>query len=215
MRSRRTVPRACQACGRDFSASVYDAGRFCSRRCYWNAKKGTGRPLADRFWEKVDTSGDCWMWQGKPGNHGYGRIQLEDGTVELSHRASWLMHNGAIGDAHVCHTCDIKWPPGDITYRRCVNPAHLFLGTNDDNQADKVAKQRQASGDRSGPRLHPERMARGVALPQSKLTDAIVREMRRRYAAGGIRLIDLADEYDISLTATHKVIHRETWTHVI
>jgi hypothetical protein len=78
-----------------------------------------------------------------------------------------------------------------------------------------VAKGRQARGERSGPRKHPERMARGEALPQTQLTEITVREMRTAYASGGVRLIDLADRYRVSLTTVHKVIHRKTWAHVV
>lgn len=98
------------------------------------------RPIEIRFWEKVDrrSPDECWWWTGSVGSHGYG--QLADlGTVRTTHRLSWELHNGPIpkGEgAHgicVCHTCDV---------RTCVNPGHLFLGTQRDNLKDMRDKGR-------------------------------------------------------------------------
>lgn len=71
---------------------------------------------------------------------GYGRVMIRDnGGTELSHRIAWILVNGPVPPETPCvlHACDN--PP-------CCNPAHLFLGTNDDNVADMVAKGRQAHG---------------------------------------------------------------------
>jgi hypothetical protein len=105
------------------------------------------RPLADRFWEKVNKDGPvvrtelgpCWLWTASAGiTTGYGRINLgRTEGVETAHRVSWLLSVGPIPDGkHVLHRCDV---------RRCVRPSHLFLGTNDDNVADMNAKGRHVS----------------------------------------------------------------------
>jgi hypothetical protein len=92
----------------------------------------SGNPV-DRFWEKVDKSGDCWLWTGHRGCKGYGAAWAE-GRHQAAHRVSWELAFGAIPDGlHVLHHCDN--PP-------CVNPDHLWLGTNSDNQRDCVAKGR-------------------------------------------------------------------------
>lgn len=109
------------------------------------------RPFEIRFWEKVIRSGpeDCWLWQaGK--EYGYGRIGTGVGGGRiLAHRASWEMHFGRVPeDLFVLHRCDVKL---------CVNPNHLFLGTNMDNVLDKVAKGRAARGEKSGLALLTER----------------------------------------------------------
>ena len=83
----------------------------------------------------IDSVTDCWNWIGRK-KKGYGRIKmiLENGTsVTAAHRVSYFIHKGDIGPFFVCHTCDNKI---------CVNPAHLFLGTQSDNMVDCVEKNR-------------------------------------------------------------------------
>jgi hypothetical protein len=97
------------------------------------------RPIAIRFWEKVDKPGGadaCWLWTGTPDVNGYGKLWWFDHTNKgkFAHRISWELHNGPIPDGlFVLHSCDN--PP-------CVNPKHLFLGTQLDNMRDMVAKGR-------------------------------------------------------------------------
>ncbi len=109
----------------------------------------------ERFWSYVDKSEGCWLWKGAVSKGGY--AYLSDGSKlkhrVRAHRFSWELHFGPIpADKEVCHNCDADYPPGDITYRRCVRPDHLFLGTHQENMADMVAKGR--NGKR--PRVIPE-----------------------------------------------------------
>lgn len=171
----------------------------------------TRRPIVERFWEKVDRSGGsdtCWLWTDGRNASGYGRVWMggRRGRAIMSHRFSWELHNGEIPDGLcVLHRCDT---------RHCVNPAHLFLGTKADNIADMLNKGRQPRGATHGRQTKPERTARGERLTQAKLTDAAVRDIRRRYAAGGITQQVLADEYGIARSKISAVICRRTWRHV-
>jgi hypothetical protein len=95
----------------------------------------------NRFRQKVRTDGPggCHVWTGARNIWGYGRLKC-DGVMLSAHRVAWELANGLIPDGQsVLHRCDV---------RRCVNPAHLFLGTQEDNMRDMFAKGRQAKGHR-------------------------------------------------------------------
>lgn len=124
----------------------------------------TTSPPEHRFWKKVDKDGpihpicgQCWRWKGKPSRSGYGQFMVNHRSLR-AHRYSYELCIGSIpGGLDVLHRCDNKW---------CVNPDHLFVGTKQDNQRDKVEKGRQAKGETIG---------------GHKLTDEQIQEIRRRY----------------------------------
>lgn len=122
----------------------------------WQTNRGGSVNDIERFMGKVQKSSSCWIWTGyRDKKMGYGMFWL-DGTMRLSHRVSYGLFRGPIGDKHVCHTCDT---PG------CVNPEHLWLGTNAQNIADKVSKGRQT------------RM-QGEKHPSARITEDVVRWIR-------------------------------------
>lgn len=175
--------------------------------------------LEIRFWSRVDKSGGpnaCWPWMGSTDRRGYGKIGqgMRTGKDLLAHRVVWALTIGPIpNDMLVCHRCDN--PP-------CVNPIHLFLGTNADNMRDCAKKGRNVAqahpeklprGDQNGARLHIERMPRGEKNGFAKLTTTIVRSIRTDGADLSQRAI--ARKYAISQACVWKILHRETWAHVI
>lgn len=95
----------------------------------------------ERFLSKVIKSDSgCWIWIASKDKDGYGRFSFSGEDIS-AHRTSWLIYKGDIPEGlHVHHNC----PGGDNP--SCVNPNHLWLGTQADNIADKVAKGRGCSG---------------------------------------------------------------------
>lgn len=165
-------------------------------------------PIEVRFWRNVNKTSGCWLWTGTLSPKGYGNIGLggRGGKHSGAHRVSWELHYGPIPEGlFVLHRCDVP---------ACVNPEHLWLGTNRDNIDDMMAKGRSASGDNSGARKHPDRVPRGSKHCQAKLTEVKVSEMRTLYSYGTVTLDCLAKQFGISLATCFEVIHHKTWKHV-
>lgn len=152
---------------------------------------GSGRDILTRFVEKivVDPITGCHNWIASCSTDGYGHIKI-DGKMVRAHRvAYWLLVDDIPEGTQVLHHCDnIK----------CVNPDHLFLGTQEDNIRDMVEKGRSSSQS-------------GEDHTSAKLTEIEVIEIRGKYNKGGYTQNQLADEYSISQQLISRIVLNEIW----
>lgn len=152
------------------------------------------RPLAERFWEKVDKRGpaECWPWVATRTPGGYGQIKAggRDQSRFMAHRVSLMLATGALDPAlEVLHECDHPW---------CVNPAHLRQGTHQENLRD--AKQKG-------------RMKGAGSFPGKILSDAAVSEMLG-LRAEGLKRAALAKRFGVSIHTVNSVVYGQSWVHV-
>ena len=147
----------------------------------------------DRFFQKVKKTDTCWFWVGALNSKGYGSLSVDRKAIG-AHRFSYSTFVGLIPKKmFVCHTCDTP---------SCVNPKHLFTGTNSDNMRDMIAKNRQGQSQRrqthcrkghkfiksntyvrSRPDGKQERLCRKCkqASAKKRKNDPVEREKRRNY----------------------------------
>ena len=144
--------------------------------------------LQERFnaqYEVVTESG-CWIWMGSLTRH-YGTIWV-DGRAVSSHRISYIIHIGDIPDGlNVLHRCDVY---------SCVNPNHLFIGTQKDNMSDMTKKGRSLVGSMNS---------------AAKLSESDVRNILHRK---GERLAGIAKDYGVTLQSIWNIMNGKTWTHI-
>lgn len=150
--------------------------------------------ILSRFWAKVavGTGDECWLWTAAGNKMGYGALNVwEDGKSHLitAHRLSYALHYGPIlNGLFVCHHCDV---------RACVNPAHLFLGTDADNKRDMYEKNRN---------FRPV----GELCPNSKLTTEQVISILSDQRADAV----IAAEMAVSPITIRDIKVGRSWSHI-
>lgn len=156
------------------------------------------RPLPIRLtfdqWWTLNPESGCHEWQRSLTSKGYGQLfgGPQSSRPIHAHRFAWEREHGVIPDGmHVLHRCD---------NRRCVNTEHLFLGTNADNIADRMAKNRSV-----GPSLKCE------MHPMAKLNWQTVKEIRALYAAGGVSQRAVAKRYGLTQGHVGQILRCEVW----
>lgn len=204
-------PRTCEQCGATFVPARNALrnrnyqGRYCSTEC---ANVARERPLAERFWEKVDRRGpdECWPWLAGCDKNGYGVFSIDHDHQRTAHAVAYELTSGAAlpEDMYGCHSCDN--PP-------CCNPRHVFPGTAADNAHDRDAKGRTARGKATGAYTHPERAPRGSRHGRAKLTDADI-PVIRRLCDDGWTQVALAARYGVSQRVVSGIVRRVAWRHI-
>jgi hypothetical protein len=150
------------------------------------AKRG---PLDERFWRFVgpETATGCRLWTGATDTRGYGVINVGNHAIDKAHRVAWRLARGPIPRGlFVCHHCD---------NRACVTDSHLFLGTNSDNVADMMAKQRNQHGERHH---------------AARLTEETVRAIRSSTETQA----RLSKRFGVSQSVISEVRTRKAWAHI-
>lgn len=133
---------------------------------------------------------ECWEFDN-PNRYGYGRLRIAN-KLWTAHRAAYIVWKGHIPEGfHVCHSCD---------NRRCFNPNHLWLGTDQDNVNDCKNKGRRAN-------------LKGEAHGMAKLTKREVIEIRLKRESG-VSLKYLSSVYGVSVSQINSICKRRTWAHV-
>ena len=148
----------------------------------------------ERYWEKVRVGdlNECWTWEGGTNNGGYGVFGV-NGKTWQAHRFGWMLHSGEDPhDWYVLHKCD---------NRLCQNPAHLFLGTLEDNNKDRHDKGRS-------------RGAPWYKHNKAKLTPDIIKEIRQLYGTGQYTQAQIAGKFGVVHQLISQIVRNEIWTDV-
>jgi hypothetical protein len=101
------------------------------------AQRRRPEPESDRFWRKVNKTSTCWLWTRGITSWGYGWFTRATRKANYAHRVAWELTHGDIPDGLVLHKCDV---------RSCVNPDHLYVGSQADNMRDMASRGRSTKG---------------------------------------------------------------------
>ena len=151
--------------------------------------------VIERFWSKVDRSGECWEWTAYRMANGYGTFSPGPGQRALAHRFIEEYMNGPLEDGMiVMHICDNP---------ACVRPSHLRRGTQADNLADMRSKNRGVAPP----------LITGTRHHSNKLSEDDVRAIRLRRAAGEKGSV-IARDFGISNVMVYDIAKGKKWKHI-
>jgi hypothetical protein len=172
---------------------------------HWRRNKKYGSPAAvashsgsfrglsaeERFQKSVIKTDTCWIWKASKDKNGYGvfRGMIGDVAFNKAHRFSYALHTGdLLVGMQALHICDNP---------SCVNPEHLFSGTNADNMRDKAQKGRARTpeGEKHGKAILTERQVKRILIDP------------RPYA-------EIATEYNVAASTIGSIKQRKSWKHL-
>ena len=194
----------CEVCKKEFEVTksrlkknIMNGSRTCcSKHCALLGNSNAGKwqkeyyesSFESRFWSNVEKTDSCWNWTGGKTARGYGVCRKQRKKI-TAHRIAFFMHNPSVSqDLCVLHKCD---------NRLCVNPDHLFAGTQLDNVRDRDEKNRQIKGEQS---IH------------AKLTNADVCRIKELLPL--LTLGELATMFNVSKFSISSIKNGRTWKHL-
>ena len=154
--------------------------------------------MSVRFWAKVQKTESCWLWMGaisnKTGHGRLGRGARSEGLA-YAHIYSWELHNGPVpAGLFVCHNCPVE------NNGRCVNPAHLYIGTAGDNVRDAHRR-----GEFPG--------RKGEDSSRARLTETHVHQIRVLLSCGHSAQ-SIAREYGVTTGPIYGIKKNQIWRHI-
>jgi HNH endonuclease len=150
------------------------------------------KSLSERFWLKVRKTPTCWFWMASLHPDGYGHCWTGSKIVN-AHRVAWELTRGPIPKGlNVLHKCDVPM---------CVNPSHLYLGTQKDNRRDADVRGRT-------------NLPKGSAHPNAKLSEAQVISLRKEWKPWIYTARMLAQKYGVKKSVIMDILNRKTWKHI-
>jgi hypothetical protein len=206
----------CQNCGKEHIAFGYTEGRkkYCSRSCMEEFRSPTLEKLVKNNYEVKENG--CWDWTNSISSKtGYGKLDFKGKTIS-AHRASYEVFKGEIPKGkHVCHSCD---------NRKCVNPDHLWVGTQKENIQDMVNKGRkpcQKGIPKSKEHLEKLQIGRlnnwksreGSKHYLAKLNEEKVKEIKIMIR-DGISTVEIAKMFNVCQSNISLIKTGKRWNHV-
>lgn len=197
----------CEKCDKEFEwirSEGQVIPRFCSMLCrghtgfkpggsfrtYNESEEEKFLRTKKNFEKYVIIKDGCWDWKGCIEKNGYARLSCRDIKVRHAHTASYLIHIGKVPEGfqvnHLCHN------------RKCSNPLHLYIGTQQDNMRDKILANRQAKGSKNG---------------NSKLTEYDVKKIKQMLK-NGEKIKNVSDIFNVSTTQIRNINDLSQWKHI-